>query len=267
MQFRWRPTITFLNLGAIWLTTGAFGQRIRIQEEVMRPVVEDGTTSEGEYLSGDAMAENLAATDAPRVSEVPQISGIPQVDVNPPNSTVISNGISTASSTTADGQPQPTEPVVAISAVLFSGSPGPKDCRGTVTMSVRLPKPGSQHATPRCYNVPGVAQCATFVANMDDGCQARLFNEPNCLTFANLAVFTPEQKAVGGLLRSIEITCGIKSVTPPPLNLPGLKLPPNAQQAVGKAMSPIAGQQLSVWSVFGYDSFAQKPQVSAMPTS
>ncbi|KAI0829158.1 hypothetical protein F5Y06DRAFT_302160 [Hypoxylon sp. FL0890] len=236
MRLRWRSTITFLSIEATWLATSALGQRIRVQEEVMRPVVMDGTTtSEGDYLPEEAIVENLAASDAPRVSEVPQISGIPQVDVNPPNGTAISSGISTPNSTTTESQAQPTEPVVAISALLFSGPPGPKDCRGTVMMNVRLPKPGSQHSTPKCYNVPGIAQCATFVANMDDGCQARLFNEPNCLTFANLAVFTPEQKAVGGLLRSIEITCGIKGVTPPPLNLPGLELPPNAQQAVGKS--------------------------------
>ncbi|KAI1416349.1 hypothetical protein F5Y13DRAFT_116273 [Hypoxylon sp. FL1857] len=237
MQLQWRPTITFVSIGAIWLTTTALGQRIRVQEEVLRPIVIDGTTrSEGNHLPEEAIVENLAASDAPRVSEVPQISDIPQVDVNPPN------GIPTQNGTTTSGQPeaQPTEPVVAISALLFSGPPGPKDCRGTVMMNVRLPKPGSQHSTPKCYNVPGIAQCATFVANMDDGCQARLFNEPNCLMFTNLAVFTPEQKAVGGLLRSIEITCAIKGVTPPPLNLPGLELPPNAQQAVGK-VSPSSG--------------------------
>ncbi|KAI0115992.1 hypothetical protein F4776DRAFT_316650 [Hypoxylon sp. NC0597] len=235
MKFWWRSTVIFLSIGVVWVKTGALGQRIRVQEDVIRPVIIDGTTTnEGDYLAEEAIVENLAASDAPRVSEVPQISGIPQVDVNPPNGTTIPTGIPSPNNTTTGGQTQPTEPVVAISALLFSGPPGPKDCRGTLMMNVRLPKPGSQHSTPKCYNVPGVAQCATFIANMDDGCQARLFNEPNCLTFANLAVFTPEQKAVGGLLRSIEITCGIQSVTPPPLNLPGLELPPNAQQAVGK---------------------------------
>ncbi|KAK6956834.1 hypothetical protein Daesc_002115 [Daldinia eschscholtzii] len=178
--------------------------------------------SETDYLPEKATVEHVVESDIPQVSDVPQISGIPQVDVNPPNGT------------TTGSQAQPTEPVVPISVLLFSGPPGPKDCRGTATINIQLPKPGSQHSTPKCYNVPGVAQCGTFIANMDDGCQARLFNEPNCLTFANLAVFTPEQRAVGGLLRSIEITCGIKGVTPAPLNLPGLKLPPNAQQAVGK---------------------------------
>lgn len=123
-------------------------------------------------------------------------------------------------------------PSIPISAVLFSGSPGPKDCRGTPILKVNLPKPGSQHSTPKCYNVPGVAECGNFMATEDDGCEAKLFNEPNCATFANVAVFVPDRKAQGGYIRSIEIRCGIESTTPAPLNLPGLKLPAGAQQAV-----------------------------------
>jgi hypothetical protein len=127
----------------------------------------------------------------------------------------------------------PSEPPVPISAVLFDSSPGPKDCRGNVILTINLPKPGAQHSRPTCYNVPGVAQCGNFLATKNDGCQARVFNEPNCLTFANLAVFIPEKRAFGGYVRSLEITCGVVSVVPPPLNLPGLELPSNAQQAVG----------------------------------
>ncbi|KAI1406123.1 hypothetical protein F4819DRAFT_286725 [Hypoxylon fuscum] len=220
MRHQWRPTVFLISIGVAWFSTGALGQRIRIEEveEPIRPIVVDGATTanEGDDIPDEAMIEQVIASD------IPQISGISQVDIDEPWST------------SASGQPQPTEPVVPISALLFSGSPGPKDCRGNVVMNVRLPKPGSQHSTPKCYNVPGISECGTFIANMVDGCQARLFNEPNCLTFANLAVFTPEQRAFGGVFRSIEITCGIKSETPPPLNLPGLELPPNAQQAVGK---------------------------------
>ncbi|GAW20308.1 hypothetical protein ANO14919_098100 [Xylariales sp. No.14919] len=127
----------------------------------------------------------------------------------------------------------PSEQPVGISAVLFDGAPGPKDCRGSALLTIRLAKPGAQHARPTCYNVPGVAQCGTFLANKDDGCQARVFSEPDCRTFANLAVFIPEARAFGGYVRSLEVTCGVVSVTPPPLDLPGLELPPNAVQAVG----------------------------------
>ncbi|KAI0026118.1 hypothetical protein F4780DRAFT_7905 [Xylariomycetidae sp. FL0641] len=125
------------------------------------------------------------------------------------------------------------EPVVPIQALLFAGPPGPKDCRGHALLSVPLTKPGTQHTTPQCYNVPGVAQCGNFLGNKVDGCEARLFTEPNCRTFSNVAVFVPEKKAAGGFFRSLEITCGIIGVAPAPLNLPGLKLPPDAQQAFG----------------------------------
>ncbi|KAI2609947.1 uncharacterized protein GGS25DRAFT_240218 [Hypoxylon fragiforme] len=224
MWLHWQPTITFVNIGVACLVTGTLGQRVRVQEP-NRSVVVDKETAVGGgdyHQQENATGEQAVVSEIPQVSEVPEISGIPQVDIN------LLNGTTTA------GQPEPTEPVISIAALLFSGPPGPKNCRGTVITNVQLPKPGSQHSTPKCYNMPGIAQCGTFVANQDDGCQARLFNEPNCLTFANLAVFTPEQRAVGGLFRSIEITCGIKGETPPPLNLPGMKLPPGAQQAVGK---------------------------------
>ncbi|KAH9993898.1 hypothetical protein F4779DRAFT_221436 [Xylariaceae sp. FL0662B] len=201
-----QPAIISIGLGALSLASWTIGQRIRVDEPSEQSLADEATTeSKVEYLPQNTTVDENG------------VSNVPQVDVSPPDDTA--------------GE---AEPIVPISALLFSGSPGPKDCRGNVIMNVGLPKPGSAHATPKCYNVPGVAQCATFAANKDDGCEARLFNEPNCLTFANLAVFTPEKITFGGLLRSIEITCGIEGVTPPPLNLPGMDLPPNAQQAVGK---------------------------------
>ncbi|KAI1078837.1 hypothetical protein F5B20DRAFT_194286 [Whalleya microplaca] len=201
-----RPVIISIGLGVLSFAPSAFGQRIRVNEPPEQGLLDEATAAnEGNYMS-----------EATTVDE-DGVSDIPQVDVNPPNNTATDD-----------------EPIVPISALLFSGSPGPKDCRGNVIVNVGLPKPGSSHSTPTCYNVPGVAQCATFMANKEDGCEARVFNEPNCLTFANLAVFSPDKLAFGGLFRSVEITCGIEGVAPPPLNLPGMDLPPNAQQAVGK---------------------------------
>lgn len=114
-------------------------------------------------------------------------------------------------------------PVIPISAMIFKSSPGPKVCRGSVMLDINIPKPPP--TAPACYNTPEVASCAVFAANMEDGCQARIFAEPNCFSFVNLAVFTPEKRPVGGSFRSVEITCGVVSVQPAPLNLPGLKLP------------------------------------------
>ncbi|KAI8626417.1 hypothetical protein F5Y19DRAFT_446484 [Xylariaceae sp. FL1651] len=197
-----------LSLCVLWLfALSAQGQRIRVNEPT-GPALVDGDTniSTGESIPDEAMIGKALPKETEQVARN-------QTGASPSN--------------------PPSEPVVPISAILFDGSPGPKDCRGNVILNVGLTKPGAQHSTPTCYNVPGVAQCGNFLANKADGCQARVFNEPNCLTFANIAVFIPETRAFGGYIRSIEITCGVVSKAPPPLNLPGLQLPSNAQQAVG----------------------------------
>ncbi|KAI1338470.1 hypothetical protein F5Y15DRAFT_129732 [Xylariaceae sp. FL0016] len=190
-------------------------QRIEVDEPPPDPIYTDGNTraGEGNNIPDEAMVEQV----------VP--SSTPQVPVN---------------RTDVDESPFPSEPqaeeepLVPIFAKLFAGSPGPKDCRGTVLAYIPLSKPGSAHSTPQCYNMPGVAQCGNFIANQVDGCEAKLFYEPNCLTFTNLAVFTPEMRAQGGFVRSIEIQCGIEGVAPAPLNLPGMNmLSGEAQQAVG----------------------------------
>ncbi|KAF2966784.1 hypothetical protein GQX73_g6783 [Xylaria multiplex] len=171
------------------------------------PINEDNGIVEDPFLPDEMMVEEgSGATETEQVA-------VNRTDANPAN--------------------PPSEQPVPISAILFNGPPGPKDCRGSAILNIGLTKPGARHSSPTCYNVPGVAQCGNFLANKDDGCQARIFNEPDCRTFANLAVFIPEMRAFGGYIRSIEVTCGVISETPPPLNLPGLELPPNALQAAG----------------------------------
>ncbi|ETS78557.1 hypothetical protein PFICI_10619 [Pestalotiopsis fici W106-1] len=120
-------------------------------------------------------------------------------------------------------QAMPAKPILPITALLYSSSPGPKECRGTPVFQLNVPK-GAGIATPTgptCYNVTRAAQaeCGTFMANMEDGCQARVFAEPGCKSFTNLAVFMEELRPVGGVIRSIEVQCGIKSTQPAPLNL------------------------------------------------
>ncbi|KAI3331182.1 hypothetical protein F4824DRAFT_475850 [Ustulina deusta] len=196
---------------AFWLRQlpGSWGQGLDLNKPTTDPpsIAENSKKIESHFLPDEAMIEEESGAG---IAE--------QVAINP---------------TDTDSPNHSPEPLVPISAVLFDGSPGPKDCRGNVVLNIDLTKPGAQHSTPTCYNVPGVAQCGNFLANKDDGCQARVFNEPDCRTFANLAVFIPEMRAFGGYVRSIEITCGVVSETPPPLDLPGLQLPPNALQAVG----------------------------------
>ncbi|KAI1747710.1 hypothetical protein F4782DRAFT_520127 [Xylaria castorea] len=206
-----KTSIFITSVGALWLhLPGAWGQGIRLNEPNTGPISTEEKSKAVEDISvpGEAMIEQTE--NSPDTTEQVAIN---RTDTNPSN--------------------PPTEQPVPISAILFDGSPGPKDCRGSAILTVQLTKPGAQHSTPTCHNVPGVAQCANFLANKDDGCQARVFSEPDCRTFANLAVFIPEARAFGGYIRSLEVTCGVVSEAPPPLNFPGLELPPGAVQAVG----------------------------------
>ncbi|KAI0442755.1 hypothetical protein F4803DRAFT_517832 [Xylaria telfairii] len=202
-----------MSAGALWLhLPGVWGQRIRLNEPTIGPISTGANSKAAEEISlpDEAMMEE----EEGGIGSTEQVA-INRTDTNPSNPA--------------------TEQPVPISAVLFDGSPGPKDCRGTAILTMQLTKPGAQHSLPTCYNVPDktVAQCGVFLANKDDGCQARIFSEPDCRTFANLAVFIPESRAFGGYIRSMEVTCGVVSEAPAPLNLPGLELPPGAVQAVG----------------------------------
>ncbi|KAI0184942.1 hypothetical protein EV127DRAFT_220557 [Xylaria flabelliformis] len=209
-----KTSIFIISAGALWLhLPGAWGEEIRLNEPSTGPISTNMNSKAVEDIS------------------IPDEAMVEQTE-NSPDTT---EQVATNRTDTSPSNPPTEQQPVPISAILFDGSPGPKDCRGNAILTVQLTKPGAQHSTPTCYNVPGggVAQCANFLANKDDGCQARIFSEPDCRTFANLAVFIPEARAFGGYIRSLEVTCGVVSEAPPPLNLPGLKLPPGAVEAVG----------------------------------
>ncbi|KAK0615720.1 hypothetical protein B0T17DRAFT_538971 [Bombardia bombarda] len=70
--------------------------------------------------------------------------------------------------------------------------------------------------------MPAPAGCGNFVANKQDGCEARLFAEPNCRLYMNTAVFIPEDRAVGGLWRSMSLRCGVPAPDPAALGSPPL---------------------------------------------
>ncbi|ORY62588.1 uncharacterized protein BCR38DRAFT_439163 [Pseudomassariella vexata] len=179
-------------LGALYLTPAC------AQRRKMQPVMVDGAVQESEAdLGENAMIESILPSN-------------------------ITTTQPTAAPAAAAPPAPPPEPYTPINALLFSGSPGPKNCRGHVIMNLAVPKPGP--ATPQCYNTPGVVSCANFMANKDDGCEARLFAEPDCKMFVNLAVFIPEKRTMGGVYRSMEITCGVESVEPAPLNLGALQV-------------------------------------------
>ncbi|KAK4237328.1 hypothetical protein C8A03DRAFT_16114 [Achaetomium macrosporum] len=113
---------------------------------------------------------------------------------------------------------------IPITATIFSGVPGPSTCRGSVILKLTLPSPtpGAGPTQEQCYNLAQVAGCGNFVASKEAGCEARLFSEPGCRMYLNTAVFIPEERAVGGMWRSVSLRCGIpapdpESLGPPPL--------------------------------------------------
>ncbi|KAI0103983.1 hypothetical protein GGR51DRAFT_523087 [Nemania sp. FL0031] len=224
MRYRMRSSILIITAGASWLQSlGAWGQRIRLDDPTIDPTSINQNSAESPFIPDEAL---ISPGDEILQQQQQQQQ---QVEEDTPEATENLAINRTDTNPTAP----PEEQAVPISALLFAGPPGPKACRGPAILSISLTKPGAQHTTPKCYNVPGVAQCGNFVANKDDGCEARIFAEPDCRIFSNLAVFIPETRPFGGYVRSIEVRCGVVSTTPPPLNLPGLKLPAGAMQAVG----------------------------------
>ncbi|KAL2127689.1 hypothetical protein VTI74DRAFT_10316 [Chaetomium olivicolor] len=126
------------------------------------------------------------------------------------------NGDPTGNSTLGSSLP--------ISATIFSGVPGPSACRGAIVLKLSLPPPtpGAPPTQELCYNLPGGAGCAKFLASKEAGCEARLFAEGGCRMYVNTAVFIPEERVMGGRWRSVGVRCGMpvpeeESLGAPPL--------------------------------------------------
>ncbi|KAH6647745.1 hypothetical protein BKA67DRAFT_539590 [Truncatella angustata] len=187
------------------LASPSSAQRRRLSDQQAALMV-DGTVSQTDIpnIGEEAMVQSIAPLNATK-TPIPLAQPTPQA--------------------------MPAKPILPITVLLYSSSPGPKECRGTPIFNLNIPKgPGLDTPPgPTCYNVTVVpqAECGTFMANMEDGCQARIFGEPGCASFTNLAVFMDELRPVGGIIRSIEVQCGIKSAQPAPLalNLPAKQKP------------------------------------------
>ncbi|KAJ4394662.1 hypothetical protein N0V93_003881 [Gnomoniopsis smithogilvyi] len=123
-----------------------------------------------------------------------------------------------------DATPEEKEPLVPIRATFYSGSEGPKSCRGHPIALIDMPKPQgpSVPTAKQCYNFPGLQSsgCAVFMANKIDGCQASVFAETNCRTYMNTMAFMPEMRPVGGHWRSVSVQCGIPEPDPASLGKP-----------------------------------------------
>jgi len=246
MRYRTNPIILLVSAGALWQRLpSAFGQWLPVPHPGSSSNVLSSKINYEFEFKDDISPETTLVLEQEQKQEYGEGDDDDDEETVPIDTEHAKINPSGASDTDTDpdpnNTPEDTDPV-PITAVLFDGSAGPKDCRGTAILKISLEKPGAAHTTPTCYNLPstgtgtgsiGVAQCANFIADKDDGCQARVFSQPDCRNFVNVAVFTPEKADFGGFMRSVEITCGVVSTVPPPLDLPGLKLPPGAMQAVG----------------------------------
>ncbi|KAK3492688.1 uncharacterized protein B0T23DRAFT_147758 [Neurospora hispaniola] len=173
-------------------------------------------------------------------SSIPTATAIPQLPAGA--NLKEDNGQVTINRDPTDNQ---TDNHLPIRATIFSGVPGPTHCRGHVVLLLDLPPPspspdGNSLLTtpPQCYNIPstgnpssssssssstaGTAGCGNFLANKSDGCEARVFAEPNCAGYLNTVVFTQEDRAVGGQWRSLEVRCGVPAPDPESLGKPPL---------------------------------------------
>ncbi|KAL0469650.1 hypothetical protein QR685DRAFT_598064 [Neurospora intermedia] len=164
-------------------------------------------------------------------SSIPTATAIPQLPAGA--NLKEDNGQVTINRDPTDNQ---TDNHLPIRATIFSGVPGPTHCRGHVVLLLDLPPPSTSPdgnslltTTPQCYNIPSAgnpssstAGCGNFLANKSDGCEARVFAEPNCAGYLNTVVFTQENRAVGGQWRSLEVRCGVPAPDPDSLGKPPL---------------------------------------------
>lgn len=107
----------------------------------------------------------------------------------------------------------PPSAQMPILALTYSGSGGPKHCRGELLSKTQFPPPIETWKKGMCINLPSEARCGVFFSNKGDNCEAQLFNEADCYnstrTYVNTVVFMPEERAVGGLWSSMWVRCGI----------------------------------------------------------
>ncbi|KAJ4335723.1 hypothetical protein N0V95_008827 [Ascochyta clinopodiicola] len=113
--------------------------------------------------------------------------------------------------TTPTTAPQAVQiPILALS---YSGSGGPKHCRGSLLQKMAFERPAAQWKNGSCINLPNEARCGVFYSEKGDNCEAQLFNEADCnnttMSYVNTVVFMPEERPVGALWRSMWVRCGV----------------------------------------------------------
>jgi hypothetical protein len=118
-------------------------------------------------------------------------------------------------------QPAPV-PQSQIFALSYSGSGGPKHCRGELIQKLNIPQPASAWKNGSCVDLPSEARCGVFWAGKNDNCEAELFTMPKCFnttsTYVNTVVFMPEERTVGAKWMSMYVKCGVDAPEAGPLD-------------------------------------------------
>jgi hypothetical protein len=166
----------------------------------------------GDILNGTATASiaySLSATTTPMTMTQEGLIGFDQTPTPSASS-------STPSQAPAKPSPAPPKaPQMPILAMSFSGSGGPKHCRGQMIHKMKVAPPAANWKEGACINLPSQARCGVFFAGKDDHCEAQLFNSDNCrnnsMTYVNTVVFMPEERPVGALWNSMWVKCGVET--------------------------------------------------------
>ncbi|KAK7943679.1 uncharacterized protein PG986_012792 [Apiospora aurea] len=206
-------TIFVTALGALY-NTPACAQRQRVAQTTT-PIMVHGAVNAADAQKGNnAMIESvLPPSNASSLNAASaNATFIPGADVVP------------TGQPDPDAKPEPPKKApIPIAALLYAGPPGPKQCRGSPMVRIPISRRVSNTTAPQCYNIPRLpANCGTFMAEKEDGCEARVFADWDCKEFENLVVFMPELRTVGGIIRSVEVRCGVEAVEPAPLNMGAL---------------------------------------------
>lgn len=166
----------------------------------------------GDVLNGTTIAP-AAYTPTTTQTEEGMIGG---EETLAPTSSIADEGYIEPASTslpaaTLGPPPAAQIPILALS---YSGSGGPKHCRGSLLQNMGFARPAAQWKTGSCINLPSDARCGVFYSEKGDNCEAQLFNEMDCynttMTYVNTVVFMPEERAVGALWRSMFVRCGVE---------------------------------------------------------
>jgi hypothetical protein len=170
----------------------------------------------GDILNGTATASIAYSLSATTKTTMPTPmtmtqEGLIGFDQTPTPSASSSTPVATPSQAPAP----PKAPQMPILAMSFSGSGGPKHCRGQMIHKMKFAPPAANWKEGACINLPSQARCGVFFAGKDDHCEAQLFNADNCrnnsMTYVNTVVFMPEERPVGALWNSMWVKCGVET--------------------------------------------------------